>query len=311
VILAEANVNKDELVEYFGNGDRLPMLFNFMLNARTFLALARADASPLVHALAEGPTLPPTCQWATFLRNHDEVDLSELTGHERDDTFAAFGPEPAMQLYGRGIRRRLAPMLGNDRARIEMAYALQFALPGTPVIRYGDEIGMGDDLSLPERQAIRTPMQWAPTANGGFSDAGATKLAAPVIDDDTFGFEHVNVESQQRDEESLLGWFRRALRAVRQCPEFGNGSCHYIDTGIRSVLALIHTAPSGTMLALTNLAPEACSIDLGPQPEHQEGRVREVFADRDYTPPDDELKQLELGRFGYRWIRLRENLSRS
>ena len=311
LILAEANVEKDELVEYFGSGDRLPMLFNFMLNARTFLALARADASPLIQALAQGPTLPPTCQWATFLRNHDEVDLSELTAHERDDTFAAFGPEPEMQLYERGIRRRLAPMLGNDRSRIEMAYALQFALPGTPVIRYGDEIGMGDDLSLPERDAIRTPMQWSPIGNGGFSDAGASKLVAPVIDNDTFGFERVNVESELADHGSLLWWFRRALRALRECPEFGNGTCHYLDTGVRSVLALIHDAPGGAVLALTNLAPEGCCIDIGLQPERAHGVVREVFADRDYAPPDEELKQLELGLYGYRWIRLRENLGRS
>src|SRR5438045_3072762 len=169
VILAEANVEASELHEYFGDGHRLPMLFNFILNQRTFLALARGEVGPILQALAETPTLPPSCQWATFLRNHDEVDLGRLVGHEHDEVFAAFGPEPTMQLYGRGIRRRLAPMLGNDRRRIEMAYALQFSLPGTPVIRYGDEIGMGEDLRLPERNAIRTPMQWSSAPNAGFS----------------------------------------------------------------------------------------------------------------------------------------------
>ena len=174
-ILAEANVEPAQLLEYFGAGHRLPMLFNFILNQRTFLALARGEVAPILQALAEMPALPTGCQWATFLRNHDEVDLGRLVGHEHEEVFAAFGPEPEMQLYGRGIRRRLAPMLGNDQRRIEMAYALQFSLPGTPVIRYGDELGMGEDLSLPERNAIRTPMQWSAGPNGGFSSTTRRK----------------------------------------------------------------------------------------------------------------------------------------
>jgi maltose alpha-D-glucosyltransferase/alpha-amylase len=166
VILAEANVPHDELPAYWGGGDRVQMLFNFLLNPRCFLALAREEASPIVQALTAGPALPAGCQWATFLRNHDEVDLSHLVGHEREDVFAAFGPKPEMQLYGRGIRRRLAPMLEGELRRLEMAYAMQFTLPGTPVIRYGDEIAMGDDLNLPERDAIRTAMQWSGGPNG-------------------------------------------------------------------------------------------------------------------------------------------------
>ncbi len=198
VILAEANVEPEQLIEYFGDGHRLPMLFNFILNQRTFLALARHEVGPILQALAETPALPDTCQWATFLRNHDEVDLGRLVGHEHDEVFAAFGPDPDMQLYGRGIRRRLAPMLGNDRRRIEMAYALQFSLPGTPVIRYGDEIGMGEDLTLPERNAIRTPMQWSDGPNAGFSTTRRKRdLRRPVITGGDFGFETVNVEDQR------------------------------------------------------------------------------------------------------------------
>ena len=242
------------------------MLFNFILNQRTFLALARGEVAPILQALAEMPALPASCQWATFLRNHDEVDLGRLVGHEHDEVFAAFGPEPEMQLYGRGIRRRLAPMLGNDRRRIEMAYALQFSLPGTPVIRYGDEIGMGEDLSLPERNAIRTPMQWSAGPNGGFSTTTRRKdLRRPVIDDDEYGYEHVNVDAQQRDPSSLLGWFQRALLTLRECPEFGIGTCRYVDTGDRAVLALVHDAPSGAMLAVTNLGPTKRTVSLAPQ----------------------------------------------
>ena len=232
VILAEANVEPEQLIEYFGDGHRLPMLFNFILNQRTFLALARHEVGPILQALAETPALSDTCQWATFLRNHDEVDLGRLVGHEHDEVFAAFGPDPDMQLYGRGIRRRLAPMLGNDRRRIEMAYALQLSLPGTPVIRYGDEIGMGEDLTLPERNAIRTPMQWSDGPHAGFSTTRRKRdLRRPVIMGGDFGFETVNVEDQQRDPASLLGWFQRTLLILRECPEFGAGTCAYVDTG--------------------------------------------------------------------------------
>ena len=309
LILAEANVDKDELAEYFGNGDRLPMLFNFMLNGRTFLALARADASPLVHALAQGPTLPPTCQWATFLRNHDEVDLSELTGHERDDTFAAFGPEPAMQLYERGIRRRLAPMLGNDVPGSRWPMPCSSRCPARPSSATATRSAWATTWPYPSgtRSAHRCSGRRPPTVAFLMRPH---PLVAPVIDKDPFGFEHVNVQSQQRDQGSLLSWFRRALRTLRECPEFGNGTCHYVDTGVRSVLALIHTLARRRGARAHESAPKACCVDLGPQPEREDGQVREVFADRDYTPPDHELKQLELGPYGYRWIRLRETLAR-
>jgi maltose alpha-D-glucosyltransferase / alpha-amylase len=308
VILAEANVEPQQLLDYFGDGRRLPMLFNFILNQRTFLALARGEVAPILQALAEMPTLPPSCQWATFLRNHDEVDLGRLVGHEHDEVFAAFGPEPDMQLYGRGIRRRLAPMLGNDRRRLEMAYALQFSLPGTPVIRYGDEIGMGEDLSLPERNAVRTPMQWSDAPNGGFSDTARRKdLRRPVITGGDFGYERVNVDAQQRDPASLLVWFQRALLTLRECPEFGIGTCRYVDTGTRAVLALVHDAPAGIMLAVTNLGPAKQTIDLTPQ-DGQEGDPTEVFADRDYEPVRADLAGIDVAGYGYRWIRLRRTM---
>ena len=188
LVLAEANAEPAELTEYFGSGDRLPMLFNFLLNQQVFLGMARGEASAVLTGLTMTPAIPKTCQWATFLRNHDEIDLGRLTDYDRNQVFEEFGPEPEMQLYGRGIRRRLAPMLGGDRRRIEMAYSLQFTLPGTPVIRYGEEIGMGDDLSLPERDSVRTPMQWSEGPNGGFSTAKAEDVHRPVIADGEFGY---------------------------------------------------------------------------------------------------------------------------
>jgi maltose alpha-D-glucosyltransferase/alpha-amylase len=199
-------------------------------------------------------------------------------------------------------------MLGNDRRRIEMAYALQFCLPGTPVIRYGDEIGMGEDLTLPERNAIRTPMQWSRAPHAGFSTARRKReLRRPVITGGDFGFEKVNVEDQQRDPTSLLAWFQRTLLILRECPELGAGTCTYLDTGNRSVLALVHDAPSGAMLAIVNLADEASTIDLGPQ-HVQDGDPIEVLSDSDYPTPSADLDHLAIGPYGYRWIRLRRSI---
>jgi maltose alpha-D-glucosyltransferase/alpha-amylase len=309
VILAEANVERDELVQYFGDGDRLQMLFNFLLNQRLFLALARADAGPILSALEAAPSIPEACQWATFLRNHDEIDLGRLSERERADCLAAFGPEPDMQLYGRGIRRRLAPMLGNDRRRIEMAYSLQLTLPGTPVLRYGEEIGMGDDLSLEERNAIRTPMQWSASDNAGFSTAKADHLVRPVVAGGEYGYERVNVAAQRRDAGSLLHWTERVLHTLRECPEFAIGRCTPVDTGDPAVLALRYDAPGGVMLAVTNLADRRRRVALGGQPG-QEGDPVETFADRAYDPVGRELDGVELGPYGYRWLRLRETPGR-
>jgi maltose alpha-D-glucosyltransferase/alpha-amylase len=301
VTLAEANVGKEELVEYFGGGKRLPMMFNFLLNQRTFLALARADSAPLVAAMEASPALSPACQWATFLRNHDEVDLGRLGEREREEVFAAFGPEPEMRLYDRGIRRRLAPMLGNDQRRIRMAYALQCSLPGTPVIRYGEEIGMGEDLSLPERNAIRTPMQWTHQDNAAFSNAERQRLARPLVSGGEFGYQTVNVLAQRKDPGSLLSWMERMLRTLRECPEFGTGTSQAVDVGERAVLALRFEAPTGVMLALTNLGSRRCTVDLGPVAT---GHALEVFSDRTYDPPEPSLEDITLDGYGYRWIRI-------
>jgi maltose alpha-D-glucosyltransferase/alpha-amylase len=306
VILAEANVERDELVQYFGDGDRLPMLFQFLLNQRTFLALARAEAAPVVAALESTPAIPESCTWATFLRNHDEVDLGRLSDREREEVFAAFGPDPGMQLYGRGIRRRLAPMLGGDRARIEMAYALQCTLPGTPVVRYGEEIGMGEDLRLRDRDAIRTPMQWSDAPFAGFTSPGAKKVVRPLVSGGAFGYETVNVTAQRRDHGSLLVWTERMLRTLRECPEFGIGACQPVDTGVKSVLALLREAPTGMMLSLTNLADHEVVVDVPEAAAAVIAEPIEIFSDRPYPPPATSMSGLSLGPYGYRWIRIRE-----
>jgi maltose alpha-D-glucosyltransferase/alpha-amylase len=303
-LLAEANVEREEVPHFFGDGNRIPMLFNFPLNERIFLALARQSAAPLREALRATPDLAEPCTWATFLRLHDEVDLSGLSTSERAECFEAFGPEPDMQLYGRGIRRRLAPMLGGDRRRIELAYALQFSLPGTPVLRYGEEIGMGENLALRERYAIRTPMQWSDARSAGFSSAPKSRLVRPVVTGGEFGYETVNVDAQRHDDRSLLAWFERMLRSLRECPEFGSGRWTLLDSGSEHVLALQYDGVTGAVVAISNLLDEACTVDLSAEADGRFDRVVEIFANRDYGIRPSDVSKLELDGWGYRWLRL-------
>jgi maltose alpha-D-glucosyltransferase/alpha-amylase len=311
LLLAEANVEPDELRWYVtdagGSNSRLHMMFDFMLNCRLVLALARRNPEPIVEALRDTPKFPEGAQWATFLRNHDEIDLSRLTSEQRAQVIAEFGPEENMLLYERGIRRRLAPMLSNDRRRLELAYSLQFTLRGTPVLRYGDEIGMGEDLSLPGRNAIRTPMQWSSAVNGGFSTADPSHLGRPVVSGGEYGYKKVNVTAQRHDPSTLLSWFERMIHTLRESPEVGCGSCTHVDTPVPHGV-LVHRADGapGTMVFLHNLVDEDCKVDLSALATEADGVFGpdQVFADREY-PPLGDLSTLELGGFGYRWIRLR------
>ena len=309
VLLCEANVAPADVVSFAasradGPGDRAQMMFDFLLNPRAWLALAREDAEPLVDALTTAVRLPSGAQWATFLRNHDELDLSRLTDKQRSDVFRAFAPKGDMRLYGRGIRRRLAPMLNGERRRMELAYALQFSLPGTPVVRYGEEIGMGEDLSLDGREAIRTPMQWDDGPNGGFSTAPAGSLSRPVVSKGKFGIERVNVRSQQRDPTSLFRWFENLVHTLRTAPEIGSGTCSVVHVPLpRSVLAHRFDAPSGSILLLHNLANTSVTLDLGPLDGVQEAPY-DLLVDGPYDAPSPELTGLALNGWGYRWIRL-------
>jgi maltose alpha-D-glucosyltransferase/alpha-amylase len=307
VLLAEANVDPDQLRAYFtdhsGSSNRVHMLFDFMLNGQLALALARQDAEPIITALRETPELPVGGQWATFLRNHDEIDLSRLTERQRQETFAAFGPHKSMRLYARGIRRRLATMLDNNRQRLELAYSLQFTLRGTPVLRYGDEIGMGENLSLPGRDAIRTPMQWSADTNGGFSTAPKKELCRPVVSNGEYGYQRVNVADQRHDRQSLLWWFERMIRTLRECPEVGSGRCVHVDVPAPRGL-LIHRAEdtTGSVLFLHNLTDVGCTVDLA-QLHDSRSEPMEVFSDQSYAAPGD-LHALDVAGYGYRWIRL-------
>ena len=307
VLLAEANVEPDQLVKFFGDaggsGNRIHMLFDFMLNTKLMLALARQNPEPVIEALRETPKLPAGGQWATFLRNHDEVDLSRLTADQRDQVFTEFGPEEDMQLYGRGIRRRLAPMLGGDRRRLELAYALQFSLRGTPVLRYGEEIGMGDDLTLKGRDAIRTPMQWSRLPNGGFTTGTPVR---PVVSGGEFGYQKVNATTQRHDPASLLSWFERMIRTLREAPEVGAGTCTHVDVPVPPGV-LVHRADdtTGTMLFIHNLGPDDGEVDLSSVYPEAES-PNDVLADQEY-PELGKCDAVSIAGHGYRWIRLRRH----
>jgi maltose alpha-D-glucosyltransferase / alpha-amylase len=308
VLLAEANVEPDQLPGYFGDSggsaNRIHMLFDFMLNGRLVLALARENPEPIIDALRDTPAVPHGAQWATFLRNHDEIDLSRLTAEQRKQVFERFGPDENMRIYDRGIRRRLAPMLGGDRRHLELAYALQFSLRGSPVLRYGEEIGMGEDLSQPGRHAIRTPMQWSTLPNAGFSTAAPERLVRPVIADGDYGCEWVNVSAQRHDPGSLLSWFERMIRTLREAPEIGSGSCTHIDVPMPAgVLAHRADDVTGTMVFLHNLGTRGVTVDLSTLAAEAQA-PNDVLADREY-PDLDKLDALPVAGHGYRWIRLR------
>ena len=303
IMLAEANVPMDRITRYFGDGNRMHMLFNFMVNQHLYLALARRSAEPLIAGLRRLPQIPDLGQWAQFLRNHDELSLDKLSEAEREQVFAAFAPDEQMRIYGRGIRRRLAPILGNDRRRLELVHSLLLTLPGTPVLYYGDEIGMGEDLSLPERMSVRTPMQWSAGQNGGFSAAPPEQLIRPVISDGAFGYERVNMMAQRRDGGSLLQWLQRMIGMRRQCPEFGIGRFELLDPGDPRVLAHRCEWDGGTVIAVHNFAdePRTARLHTGQAP------LIDLIGRRECEPNGHEEYKIELEPYGYRWFRVNQD----
>jgi maltose alpha-D-glucosyltransferase / alpha-amylase len=303
IFLGEANIVPRDDDEYFAGGEGLHMIFNFWVNQHLFLALATADARPLVKALRATAKVPEGSQWAHFLRNHDELDLSRLTSAERKQVFARFAPEVAMQLYGRGIRRRLAPMLG-DRKRLELAYSLLLSLPGTPVLRYGEEIGMGEDLRLKERNAIRTPMQWSAERNAGFSTAD--KPIRRVIDEGPYGYQEVNVDAQARDPQSLLRWLTNMIRTRKRCPEIGAGQWRALRTRNVHLIALAYTdSRVGTVVCIHNLdeRPHETTLEL-------DGHLDSLL-DGESLATRGDFQRIRLDALGYRWYRLRPQAAKA
>ena len=301
IMLGEANVLPPENVKYFGDeGDGIHMMFNFWVNQHLFYALASGDVRPLTSALRATRTLPPSAQWGLFLRNHDELDLGRLTEEQRAKVFERFGPEPNMQLYQRGIRRRLAPMLG-ERAHLELAYSALFSLPGTPVIRYGDEIGMGDDLRLKERDAVRTPMQWSNDRHGGFT-AGDDPVK-PVIAGGPYGYEEVNVEKQRRDDNSLLNWTVRMIRLRKECPEIGWGNWTALATRSPHVLALCYEWRGNSVVVLHNFSSRPQEARFTVKTEGGAHLVN-LLVNEEIHADENGVHRVSLEAYGYRWFRV-------
>jgi maltose alpha-D-glucosyltransferase/alpha-amylase len=304
IVLAEANVLPETNMDYFGDdGDRLQMMFNFQANQNLFYALAAADSRPLAKALNATKPRPAHAQWGIFLRNHDELDLGRLTREQRQAVFAAFGPEKHMQLYDRGIRRRLAPMLEGDQQRIRLAYSLMFTLPGTPVMRYGDELGMGDNLRLPERDAVRTPMQWSTEPHAGFTKSD--KPVCPVIEEGPYGYEYVNAAQQRRDPDSLLNWTERIIRMRKEVPEIGWGDYEIINTGSPAVFAIRYDWRNNSALFVHNLDSKPREIWLSAGVDDERGkRLIDLLAHNHCEADEKGRHHLLLQAYDYRWYRV-------
>lgn len=302
IILAEANVVPKENLEYFGDdGDRMQMMFNFHVNQALFYAMASADSQPLVKAIQDTEKRPMTGQWGVFLRNHDELDLGRLTESQRQAVFSAFGPDKTMQLYDRGIRRRLAPMLGGDIRRLKLAYSLMYSLPGTPVLRYGDEIGMGDDLSLPERNCARTPMQWSDEPQGGFTKNDNPVL--PVISEGPYGFEHLNVAFQRRDSESMLNWTERMIRMRKEAPEIGWGTFNVIDSGDPGVLIMRYEWRKNVVMIIHSFHDKPVEITFALREDDDANSLVDILDGHDSRADGDGKHHMVLEPYGFRWYR--------
>lgn len=304
VLLGEIDTDPEKYVEYFGDeADRVTLLLDFWTNNHFFLALARQQAEPLVRALNSQPLPPSHSQYALWIRNHDELSLDRLEEDERNEVMDTFAPDPKMRAYNRGIRRRLAPMLDGDERRIAATHALLFSLPGTPIIRYGEEIGMGDDMERPEREAVRTPMQWSNEPNAGFSCTTA-ELAAPLIDEGPFTYEKINVFAQTLRSDSLMARTGNMIRTRIGLREIGIGKRTTVEVNDPAVFAIRHDNGS-TVLMLVNLADQETTVEITADDLQD---MVDVLADCDYDQPEGTPLEIRLGPYGYRWLRRKQQL---
>ena len=325
VLLGEVNLPYKEQLKYFGGqaGNELNMQFDFLSMQNMYLSLARQDARPLARTLSGRPEINPDNQWAMFVRNHDELTLDKLSDAERGEVFAAFGPDPDMQMYGRGLRRRLPTMLGGDPARIRMVYSLMFSLPGTPVLFYGEEIGMGEDLRAEGRSAVRSPMQWDADENGGFSTARPGDLVAQPVDG-PFGPKVINASAAKRDSDSLWNFIATLIQRYRECPELGWGKFEVIKHSASAVLMHRCTWDGSTVILAHNFGAEPLAVtatavpDEPEQPAGAAGKdgnggpavsyagavLRDLLGGEDIPLSDDGAFEVPLDRYGYRWFRV-------
>jgi maltose alpha-D-glucosyltransferase/alpha-amylase len=302
MVLAEANQWPTDVRPYFGDGDECHMAFHFPLMPRIYMALRQEDRLPITDIMAQTPEIPVTCQWALFLRNHDELTLEMVTNDERDYMYLAYSGDPRMRV-NLGIRRRLATLVDNNRLRIELLNSLLFSFPGTPVLYYGDEIGMGDNIYLGDRNGVRTPMQWNADRNAGFSRASPARLYSPVIMDPILGYEAVNVEAQQGDPSSLLSWMRNMIALRKLFPVFGRGTLEFLNPSNRKVLAYLRRDDEQRVLCVANLSRFAQPVDLE-LPELEGATPVEMLGYVDFPPIGKQPYRLTLGPYGFFWLEL-------
>jgi maltose alpha-D-glucosyltransferase/alpha-amylase len=304
MLLAEANQWPADVRPYFGDGDECHMAFHFPVMPRLFMALHLEERDPIVEIMERTPEIPATAQWALFLRNHDELTLEMVTDDERDYMYLAYSADPQARLNV-GIRRRLAPLMNNSRRRIELLTSVLFSLPGTPIIYYGDEIGMGDNMHLGDRNGVRTPMQWSGDRNAGFSRANPQELFSPVISDPVYGYQAVNVESEENDPASLLNWTRNMIRLRRLFTVFGRGTLEFLKPSNRAILAYVRRDGDDVVLCVANLARNV-------QPAHLDlsafvGLVPiEMFGYTEFPAIGQEPYFLTLGPYAFYWFELQQ-----
>lgn len=302
ILLAEANQWPEDVRAYFGCGDEFHMAFHFPLMPRIFMALKRGDRTPIINILKRTPAIPESCQWCTFLRCHDELTLEMVSEEEREYMWQAYAPHPRMRL-NLGIRRRLAPLLDNDRRKIELVNSILFTLPGSPIIYYGDEIGMGDNIWLEDRDGLRTPMQWSDEKNAGFSSADPTRLYSPVINDEVFGYQKVNVRSQLNDPSSLFHTIRNMILSRKKHRSFGRGDCRFLYPANTAVLAYVRRYQDETVLVVNNLSasPQPVALELA---EFSPSSIVDVLSGEPFPTVSDRPYTLALDPYQYLWLLL-------
>jgi maltose alpha-D-glucosyltransferase/alpha-amylase len=308
LLLAEANQWPEDVSAYFGEGDECHMAYHFPLMPRIYMAIAQEDRFPITDILRQTPDIPGNCQWALFLRNHDELTLEMVTDVERDYLWSTYATDPRARI-NLGIRRRLASLMDNDRRKIELMNSLLFSLPGTPIIYYGDEIGMGDNIYLGDRNGVRTPMQWTPDRNGGFSRCDPARLYAPPVMDPVYGYEAVNVEAQSRSLSSLLSWTKRMIAVRKSSKVFGYGSLTFVRPSNRAIFAYVREYQGEVLLCVANLSrsAQAAELDLSPW---RGWTPMEMIGRTEFPPVRDQPYLVTLTPYGFLWFQLCENLQR-
>ncbi|MDQ3707539.1 MAG: maltose alpha-D-glucosyltransferase [Chloroflexota bacterium] len=302
VLLAEANQWPADLLPYFGNGDEFHMAFNFPLMPRIFMSLRREERWPIMEIISQLPKIPDICQWGIFLRNHDELTLEMVTDEERDYMYHEYAKDPRMKI-NIGIRRRLAPLMDNGRRQIELLNNLLLTLPGTPVLYYGDELGMGDNIFLGDRDGVRTPMQWTPDRNAGFSRADPARLYSPVINDPVYGYQSINVEAQERTQTSFLRWMRRMIHVRKKYPVFGRGDITFLNPANPKVLAFIRHHEDVDVLCVSNLSRFAQPVELD-LAQFNGRRPVELVGETPFPKIGQLPYFLTLGPHAFFWFRL-------